>query len=233
MNDIAQIRRDLRSHTDRQKARHATRFFRTGKGEYGEGDRFLGITVPAIRRIIKIHPNASINDAFSLLTSPWHEERLAALCILVRAYRQALEKDRKAIVKRYLSSTQYINNWDLVDVTAPHIVGEYFLHRSHAPLIKLARSSNLWKKRIAIVSTHRFIREHDLDSTFMISNILLNDTHDLIHKAVGWMLREAGKRDINRLRSFLRQHVHVMPRTMLRYAIEKLSESERRKWLEK
>jgi 3-methyladenine DNA glycosylase AlkD len=231
MNDILLIKRDIRSHRDPDRATHAKRFFKTGKGEYGEGDRFLGLTVPTIRAIVKAHPQTSIRDGFELLCSPWHEERFAALLVLMRAYRFASEKEKGMIVKRYIASTRYINNWDLIDVTAPRIVGDYYLHRSQKPLIDLARSHDLWKKRIAIISTATFIHEHKLDSTLQISKILLHDDHDLIHKAVGWMLREVGKRNIKRLRSFLQKHAHAMPRTMLRYAIEKMCNRERKKWM--
>ena len=231
MKDILLIKRDLRLQRDPNRARHAQRFFKTGKGEYGEGDRFLGLTVPTIRTIVNSHPQTTSADGFALLHSPWHEERFAALLVLLRAYASASEKEKGMIVKRYIASTRYINNWDLIDVTVPRVVGDYYLHRSHQPLMKLARSNNLWKKRIAIISTAMFIREHTLDSTFQISKILLHDKHDLIHKAVGWMLREAGKRDVNRLRSFLKKHAPVMPRTMLRYAIEKMTPKERRGWM--
>lgn len=229
MKDILAIKRDLRSQRNPKRAALAQRFFKTGPGEYGEGDRFLGLTVPMIRQIVKSHPHTTIEDGFILLKSPWHEERFAALLVIIRAFQSSSEKEKGMIVKRYIASTRYINNWDLIDVTAPRIVGAYYLNRSHSPLITLARSKNLWEKRIAIISTAAFIAEHNFDSTIQISKILLHDSHDLIHKAVGWMLREVGKRDLDRLRNFLKEHTAVMPRTMLRYAIEKMGVGERKK----
>lgn len=228
---LATFRRELRSKRDPEKARLLSRFFKTGPGEYGEGDRFLGIQVPVIRTLIRAHKELSEQDAFQLLTSPWHEERLAASILLVRIATDGSDADRSNIAKRYLASTAWINNWDIIDTSAPQIIGAWLENRPRHILDRLAKNPDLWQRRIAIVSTLWFIRQNDLDDCFRISMILMGDKHDLIHKACGWMLREAGKRDQRRLTAFLHEHKHVMPRTMLRYAIEKYSDAERKCFL--
>lgn len=228
---LATFRRELRSKRDLEKAKILSRFFKTGPGEYGEGDRFLGIQVPVIRTLIRIHKELTERDAFQLLESLWHEERLAASITLVRIAKQGNDADRARIAKRYLTSTTWINNWDIIDTSAPQIIGTWLEKRPRRILDQLAKNPNLWKRRIAIVSTLWFIRQKDLDDCFRICTILMRDTHDLIHKACGWMLREAGKRNQQRLTTFLYAHGRTMPRTMLRYAIERYSDTERRHFL--
>lgn len=208
------------------------RFFKTGPGEYGEGDVFLGLTVPDVRRLVKDRARkATREDARALLASKFHEERLAALLLLVELYRRGDAPERERIYRFYLGHTKRINNWDLVDLSAPSIVGGWLWGRDRRILDRLARSKSLWERRIAIVSTARFIREGDLAPTLRLAAALLRDPHDLIHKAAGWMLREAGKRDLPALERFLARHAATMPRTMLRYAIERLPERRRRAWL--
>ncbi len=220
------IRSELRFFSDPAKARVATRFFKTGKGEYGEGDRFLGVVVPQIRRIARIHKYAPKREILKLLNSPYHEERLTALLILVSQYQNGNQSRKKEIYHLYLSSTSRINSWDLVDLTAPHIVGDHLFKRNRSTLTKLALSKNLWERRIAILSTHYFIRRGESLETLRIAELLLHDSHDLIHKAVGWMLREVGKRCLMKDEcAFLERHAAAMPRTMLRYAIERFPEN--------
>ena len=207
-------------------------FFKTGKGEYAEGDQFIGVRVPQLRALCRECRGAGIGDAAPLLRSAIHEERLLALLLLVDAFKRADEAGKRAIYDFYLSNTRSINNWDLVDASAEHIVGGWLFERSKAPLTKLARSRDLWERRIAIVATFHFIRRGELDETFRIADLLMADPQDLIHKATGWMLREAGKRDGAALRRYLRRRHDKMPRTMLRYAIERFPEVERRRYLE-
>jgi len=231
------ISSDLRKFTDKEKAILLQRFFKTGKGEYGEGDVFLGITVPKQRQIAKKYALLSITDLQTLLNSKIHEERLTALLILVSQYKKADknkdEKQKEIIFNFYLKNTKNINNWDLVDLTAPNIVGNYLLDKDKSILYKLAISDNFWERRISIISTFAFIRNSDFKDAIKLSEILLKDKHDLIHKAVGWALREIGKKDLNSLIAFLDKHYKSMPRTMLRYSIEKLSETQRKYYLNK
>jgi 3-methyladenine DNA glycosylase AlkD len=216
------IRSELRSVSDEAKARILASFFKTGPGEYGEGDLFLGVSVPGIRKIVKAHKNAEMQEIQKLLRSKYHEERLAALLMLVELYQRGDESRKQDIYDFYLANTASINSWDLVDLTAPHIVGEYLHGKDTSMLTRLAHSKNLWERRIAILSTYHFIRQGDCRETLRIAKLLLQDPHDLIHKAVGWMLREVGKRcSIERECGFLDRHAAVMPRTMLRYAIER------------
>jgi 3-methyladenine DNA glycosylase AlkD len=228
---LTAFQRELRSHRNPEKARILSGFFKTGPGEYGAGDRFFGIPVPVIRTLIRAHPELSEQDAYALMTSPWHEERLGASILLVRATEQGTDADLARIAKRYIASTKWMNNWDIIDTSAPQIVGVWLQTRPRTVLDRLAKSPDLWKRRIAIVSTLHFIRCHDLDDCFRICTILMKDQHDLIHKACGWMLREAGKRDEKRLTTFLNDYCGMMPRTMLRYAIEKYPEAKRRQFL--
>jgi len=228
---IENISLELREYAEPERAAIHQRFFKTGKGEYGEGDRFLGIRVPFIRKLVKKHRGLPISSTEELLHSCWHEERLFALLILVDSFRKGNEKLREDIYKLYMSSTERINNWDLVDLSAPHIAGEWLFGRSRAPLFEFAETCDLWKKRISIISTQHFIRKNDFPDTLAISEILLQDDHDLIHKAVGWMLREVGKRDLETEEGFLRKHYMNMPRTMLRYSIEKFPEKKRLDYL--
>jgi len=207
-------------------------FFKTGKGEYGEGDKFFGIRVPKIREIAKKYKKLTPEEINKALKSKYHEERLCALLILVEKYSKAGEGEKEEIVKFYLANTKYINNWDLVDLTAPKILGKHLLNRNRKILTKLSRSENLWERRISILSTFEFIRNKDFSDTLKISKKLLKDEQDLIHKAVGWMLREIGKRDLKTEEEFLKKHYNKMPRTMLRYAIEKFPEKKRLAYLE-
>jgi 3-methyladenine DNA glycosylase AlkD len=209
------------------------RFFKTGPGEYGEGDVFLGVRVPAIRRIVRAHrADAGLPAIRGLLASLYHEARLLGLLLLVERFRRGSARERVAIFRLYLASTDRINNWDLVDLSAEHIVGGGLRERRDRSLLdRLARSASLWERRIAVLATFHFIRRGEFDDTLRLARRLLADPHDLMHKAVGWMLREVGKRDAPRLRAFLDRHAAVMPRTMLRYAIERFPEAERRRYL--
>jgi 3-methyladenine DNA glycosylase AlkD len=217
---------------DPESAEFSKRFFKTGKGEYGEGDRFRGLSVPAMRQVARACAEMSLGETLRLLKSPYHEDRLVALLILVRRYSRGDDAVRQRILDAYLASTRYINSWDLVDVSAPSILGAHLERRSRAVLAKLARSPSLWERRIAIVSTAHFIRNGDPKDALRIAKMLLDDEQDLIHKAAGWMLREVGarcSRDI--LREFLDAHAAVMPRTMLRYSLEHFAPDERAKYL--
>lgn len=230
MNDA--ILHSLRQHIDAEKAIVLPRFFKTGRGEYGEGDKFLGITVPHIRLVAKQYGYAPLEVVNRLLDSEWHECRMCALLILVMQYKKATEEDKQAIFDLYLSRTERINNWDLVDLSAPGIVGEHLYPcTDRSILFRLAESPLLWNRRIAMVSTLTFIRRGDFNDTFALADKLVTSRHDLMQKAVGWMLREMGKRDIALLRIFLDKHAVTMPRTMLRYAIEKMDSAERHDWM--
>ncbi len=226
------IKKSLRQFASRQKAKVLQGFFKTGPGEYGAGDIFLGVVVPDIRRVAKEFHGASLGEITTLLASTVHEERLLALLMLVSAYARGDDTLKKRIYGLYLKNTKYINNWDLVDLSAPNIVGSYLLDKSRKPLYVFARSKDLWKRRIAILATFQFIKRNDFDDTLGIAKVLLRDDHDLLHKAVGWMLREVGKRSLPVEEKFLRQHYKNMPRTMLRYAIERFPEGERRKYMD-
>jgi 3-methyladenine DNA glycosylase AlkD len=206
-------------------------YFRTGPGEYGEGDRFLGIRIPALRALVREYRGLPVDEAATLLRSPWHEARLLALLLLGDAYARGGAETREAIYRLYLASTAYINNWDLVDSSAPHIVGAHLEGRDRSVLDRLARSASLWERRIAILATQHFIRRGDFAPTLHIAEMLVDDRHDLIHKAVGWMLREVANRDRETAESFLRRHHATMPRTMLRYAIEKFPPDLRRHYM--
>ena len=225
-------REEIRALANKEIAQHSLRFFKTDKGEYGHGDLFLGVRAPKIRLIAKKHIDISITDMKTLICSKYHEERFLGLIILVNKYAKAKDKkNRNQLYKIYVSSFKHINNWNLVDVTCPHVTGKHLIDKDRTILYKWAKSEDLWTKRIAMVSTFSFIRKNDLEDTFKIAEILLHDEHDLIHKAVGWMLREAGKRDLKREETFLKKYYKTMPRTMLRYAIEKLPETKRQKYL--
>ena len=206
-------------------------FFKTGKGQYGEGDVFLGIKVPVLRALAKRHREAGLDTVGTLLASHFHEERLFALLLLMQFYQRAGDREQAAAYRLYLDSTDRINNWDLVDVSAPHIVGKHLQDRPRKVLYTLARSPHLWERRIAIIATLHFIRRNDFADTLGIASALLQDEHDLMHKAVGWMLREVGKRDLTVEEGFLQQHYRGMPRTMLRYAIERFPEQKRKNYL--
>ena len=227
-----QIMKRLRDLGDSEIAAHSQRFFKTGRGEYGEGDRFLGIRVPTIRKCVQEYRAISLEDTRELLKSPFHEARLLALLILVAKYSSAnVSSEKKTIYRFYLSYTKFINNWDLVDCSAEHIVGAHLFCRDRKPIYRLARSRILWERRIGVMSTFHFIKREDFTDTLAIAEVLVHDQEDLIHKAVGWMLREVGKRNRNAEERFLAKHYKGMPRTMLRYAIEKLPETERLAYL--
>jgi len=226
------IRFRLRKLGDKQRSRFLQKFFKTGRGECGEGDIFLGIRVPEVRRLAKQCQGLPVREGLHLLRSSFHEERLLALLILAGAYSRADESEKRTIYESYLRNTESINNWDLVDISAPHIVGAFLIDKSSRPLYPLAKSNNLWERRIAVIATFHFIRSHQFSETLKVAKILLLDKEDLIHKAVGWMLREIGKRDIECEELFLKEHCKQMPRTMLRYAIEKFSPSQRRMYLD-
>jgi 3-methyladenine DNA glycosylase AlkD len=228
------IRSELKSLADPEKAIVLRRFFKTGPGEYGEGDRFHGIVVPKIRSVVKAHRGAPFGDVLQLLHSAYHEERLTALLILVEQYRRGDSSVKKEIYDLYLAGTSYINNWDLVDLTAHHIVGDYLTGKDMSVLTRLALSKSLWERRIAMLSTYHFIRRGESSEALRIAELLLSDSHDLIHKAVGWMLREVGKRCSEQIeRRFLDKHAAHMPRTMLRYAIEHFEENVRQHYLKR
>lgn len=228
------IRSSLRSMSNPAKAKMLLRFFKTGPGEYGEGDRFLGVVVPDIRKVVKSHRDAARKEVMKLLRSPYHEERLASLLILVEQYGSGDASRKKTIYELYLSSTRRINNWDLVDLTAPHIVGAHLFGRDTSILTKLALSEYLWDRRIAMISTLYFIRQGADREALRIAELLVRDSHDLIHKAVGWMLREVGKRcSVESELRFLDSYAAVMPRTMLRYAIERFPANLKSKYMKR
>jgi 3-methyladenine DNA glycosylase AlkD len=206
-------------------------FYKTGPGDYAEHDRFMGVSVPTLRKIAKEFPVLSLSEIESLLMSPFNEERFLGLVILVQQYQKGNIEDQKERYNFYLNNLKYVNNWNLVDVSAHLIVGAHLLDKDRSILQQLVLSNDLWERRVSIVSTWAFIRKKDLEWTFQIGEKLLKDPHDLIHKAVGWMLREAGKQDEAALKNFLGHHVSSMPRTMLRYAIERFEKEERERYL--
>lgn len=230
---LRSLKRALRRHQSEKKANILRGFFKTGQGEYAEGDIFLGVTVPVLRKLAKQFKDIKLKPAVELLRSPIHEERLLALLILILKYRGSNLRGKEKIYRIYLKNTKYINNWDLVDVTAKHIVGDFLRDRDKLVLYKLAKSASLWERRIAILSTLHFVENCQFNDTIRIARLLLSDRHDLIHKAVGWMLREVGKRDLEAEEKFLRKNYKIMPRTMLRYAIEKFPKSKRSLYLER
>ena len=233
MNDIKELELRIQKSANDSKSKILQRFFKTGKGEYGEGDIFLGIIVPEQRKIAKEFCNLNNDELEKLLDSEIHEKRLIALLILINKFKKADEKIKKEIFDLYLkkANENRINNWDLVDLSAPNIIGKYLLDKNKEILYKLANSLNLWEKRISIISTFEFIRNQQFEDSLKISRILLKDEHDLIHKSVGWMLREIGKRNQKILENFLKERYGEMPRTMLRYAIEKFDEEKRKEYL--
>lgn len=225
------VEKALLSLKNKEKADFLKKYFKTGKGEYGFGDIFLGITVPEQRTIAKKYRGIALDEVKKLLSSKIHEFRFTALEILVLKYEKAKETEKKKIVSFYLRVRKYINNWDLVDTSARYILGEYYFDKSKDILMRLALSKSVWDRRIAIVSTHAFIARDYFEVTFKIAELLLKDSHDLIHKATGWMLREVGNKDKQALVGFLKAHHRDMPRTMLRYAIEKFPQKERKAFL--
>lgn len=230
--NASSISRMLRGLGDAEIAQHSQRFFKTGKGEYGEGDRFLGIRVPVLRQHVRQYREIEPAEALKLLASRFHEERLFALLLLVDKFKRGTNKEQTWVYRHYLANTQYINNWDLVDSSADKIVGAYLEQRNRKPLYKLAKSKSLWQRRIAIMATFHFIRQDDFKVTLALCELLIDDDQDLIHKATGWMLRETGKHNIEVEMDFLDRFYLVMPRTMLRYAIERFPEADRRAYME-
>lgn len=233
---LNELKQDIQSLANPEKAKLLARYFKTGKGEYGEGDIFLGIIMPEQRKVAKKFWNQiELEDIQELLNSKIHEYRMIALLILIIQYNKSKKDSLKKlkIFEFYLKNTKNINNWDLVDLSAPSIVGDYLQKQGTEILKQLAKSSNMWERRIAIISTFPFIRKRSFGETLAISDMLLKDEQDLIHKAVGWMLREVGKRNKNVLELFLESRYKQMPRTMLRYAIEKFPKEERDKWMKK
>ena len=238
MNNIIER---LKGVASEEKRNVQLRFFKTGVGEYGYGDEFLGVMVPQVRAIVKeVWQNITLEEIETLLHSPYHEARLTALLLLVKIYEECKRRPsackadcQNKIFDIYTTNYDYINNWDLVDLSAPNIVGQHLYEKDCSLLYEFAQSNHLWKQRIAVVATLYFIRKGEFSHTYALAKLFMNTKQDLIQKAVGWMLREAGKRDVSQLRNFLNEHKRVMPRTMLRYAIEKFSESERPEYLAK
>jgi 3-methyladenine DNA glycosylase AlkD len=227
----AALKRELKAAGTPERAAGAARYFKTGKGEYGEGDVFIGVTVPLLRKIVSRYRTLSLGEVERLLPAREHEVRSAALLILVEQYEKGDETLRKEILKMYLRNTQYINNWDLVDCSCREIVGAHLLTGSNKLLTKLAKSKSLWERRIAMVSTMALVWEGDLEDALRVAEMLLDDRHDLIHKAIGWVLREVGDEDRAALLCFLKMHYERVPRTALRYAIEHFSVAERKRML--
>jgi 3-methyladenine DNA glycosylase AlkD len=224
---LAGLKRDLARAADPKRAASSAWFFKTGEGQYGAGDKFIGINVPTQRALARKYRHLKLSEVETLLTSTVHEHRLTALLILKIQYKSGDAAEKRQVFDFYLDHTRWVNNWDLVDSSAPYIVGEHLVKRPRRILYRLARSSSLWERRIAMISTAAFIRRGDLKDTFAIAELLLADEHDLIHKAIGWMLREAGKQSQTELIAFLKRNYARMPRTALRYAIERLPETQR------
>lgn len=229
--DLKNIQQDLQRLKDSENAKILSKFFKTGKGQYGKGDIFLGIKVPEQRKIAKRYAGLSLDDIGRLLKSKIHEYRLTSLFILVLKYKKEDHSGKHEIIDFYLNNLENINNWDLVDSSAPYLLGDFLLDKDKSILYTLAQSDNLWQRRIAMLSTFAFIKNGRFEDALKISDILVSDRHDLIHKAVGWMLREIGKRDIGAEEEFLQKHYLEMPRTMLRYAVEKFDEDKRQFYL--
>lgn len=228
---VARAKRALRKFASKKRAETNQYFFKTGPGEYGESDKFIGVRAADLRATAKMFKELSSKETLTLLNSKIHEERSLAVLILVEQFQSGDDAQKKAVCDLYISNSKMINNWDLVDCSAHKIVGVYLEDRPRKILYKLAKSKDLWTKRISIISTFHFIRQNDFKDTLAISEIHLNHEHDLMHKAVGWMLREVGKRNKSVEEKFLKKHYKKMPRTMLRYSIEKFPEKERQKYL--
>jgi len=233
MGDLKSIVKDLKAHATKEKAAFLPYFFKTGKGQYAEGDRFHGVVVPDQRKVAKLHTTTTDKSTIiELLHSPFHEERLTALFILCNKYNAARKNQKeKEWVDLYLKNADRVNNWDLVDNTAHIILGQWLEDKDRSILYKFAKEKSLWKNRIAVVATLHFIRKNDFKDILKLSEIMLDHTHDLMHKATGWMLREAWKRDANPVEAFIKTFGHKMPRTMLRYAIERMPEPKRKAYL--
>jgi len=231
-NRLKELKKEIKTLSSPEVSKTMQWFFKTGKGEYGEGDIFAGLKVPAQRKLASEFRDLTLKDLKILLNSPVHEERLISLFILVDKYEKRDKKEKEIIFSFYLKNRKGINNWDLIDLSAPKIIGKHLLNKNKNLLFKFALSKNLWERRIAVLSTYEFIRNNNFVVTLKISEMLLQDDHDLIHKAVGWMLREIGKRDLQAEEIFLKIHYKKMPRTMLRYAIEKFPETKRKRYLQ-
>jgi 3-methyladenine DNA glycosylase AlkD len=231
--ELRMLRQELKSQADASQAEALRRYFKTGPGQYGEGDIFLGLKTPTIRAAVKKYKSLEMGDLELLLHSPIHEERSCALAILKERFKREEEAGRKELYEFYLRNTERINNWDLVDISAPDIVGSYLADKDRSILYELATSTSIWERRIAVLSTFSFIRQGDFRDALRIAEIVLHDEHDLLHKATGWMLREIGKRDPRAEEKFLDRHYRTMPRTALRYAIEKFPEEKRRHYMGK
>ena len=230
--NVTELRRGIRAKGNKAIAAHSQRFFKTGKGEYGEGDKFLGIRVPVIRQLVRAHRSVPLSKIMSFVRSPYHEERLFGVLSLVDRHQRGDEHDKSEIYRTYVANLKYVNNWDLIDGSAHWIVGAHLQNRSRRFLYTCAKSKNLWRRRIAIMSTYHYILQHDFEETLKIAEALRDDPQDLIHKATGWMLREVGNRDRKTAEAFLKKHYKKMPRTMLRYAIERFPESRRKAYLQ-
>ena len=228
---LNEIKKELHKHKSSEQAQVLQRFFKTGKGEYGENDKFLGVKVPFQRKVANKYTQVDLKDVEKLLQSEWHEERLTAIHILNNKYNNAELHEMKNIYDLYIKNIKYINNWDLVDSSAPYFVGHFLFNRDKDVLYRLAKSKNLWERRISIMATYYFIRQRQFDDTLKLAKILLEDDHDIIQKAVGWMLREVGNRHLPTEERFLKKYYKEMPRTMLRYAIEKFPEKKRKEYL--
>lgn len=228
--DITELKKTVKKYSNPEKANILQRFFKTGKGEYAEGDIFAGLTVPTSRKIARQFKSLSYNDLSKLIKSKIHEERLIALFIIVSKMKKANEKEKEKIYKFYVKNLKYVNNWDLVDLSSEKIIGEYLLDKDKKLLFELAKG-DLWERRIGVMSTFNFIKKNDYKTTLRLCKLLIKDREDLIHKATGWMLREIGNRDLKIEENFLKQHYKKMPRTMLRYAIEKFPEKKRQAYL--
>ena len=231
MPTLDAILQRLRAMGDPERAAHNQGFFKTAPGEYAAGDRFLGVRVPLVRQLVREYRGLDLQTLPGLLNSPWHEVRLFALLTMVDMFSRANQAGREAVYGLYMQHRQGVNNWDLVDVSAPGIVGRWLWRRDRSPLLRLADADSLWERRIAVMATFHFIRKGDFHTTIELSERLLADPKDLIHKAVGWMLREVGKRNREVEEAFLRAHCRAMPRTMLRYAIEKFPPDLRRRYM--
>lgn len=230
---IIEIQNELKKYASKQRADHSARFFKTGKGEYSEGDLFLGISNPDIHKVAnRYKKEISLEDTLHFLQHRIHDYRIFALDILKYKYEKGKDQEKKEIVDLYLNNREHINNWDLVDISAPHILGDWLIDKDRKLLYKLVKEDSIWSKRIAIISTFAFIRESDYTDTLKLSEKLLGHKHDLIHKAVGWMLREIWKRNKDVTENFIKEHYSNIPRTTLRYAIEKMEESKRQRFLE-
>lgn len=230
-DSLKNIKKELFSLGSRKKAELLQKFFKTGKGQYGEGDVFIGVMVPQVRNIVKKYKDIEISETIKLLHSKEHELRLAALLILVEKYNKSDEGMKRKIFNAYLGNTKYINNWDLIDLTAPRIIGKYLYSKDRGILKKLAKSKSLWERRISLLATFHFIDNGEFKDSLKLAKLLLDDKEDLIHKAIGWMLREIWKRDPRITESFIRKYIRKMPRTSLRYAIERMPEKRRKEFL--